>query len=394
MPVYLTATGSYLPGEAVANDEIESRLGLVAGKPSPYRALVLDKNGITQRHYAVDADGKQTHLNEELAAHAVGAALDDRGIGLDEVGLLAVGTTIPDVLMPGFGSMVHGRLARNGHSAPLEVLTTAGICASGASALQHAWTAVLAGRHERAVVAGSELASVMMKSSRFEREGELASGREDVPAGFEYFNADFLRWMLSDGAGSAVLETSPHPSRLSLRVDWIELTSYAHELDVCMHLGTSDPTDVSVGKTWLGARDAVDAHEQGMLVVRQDVKLLARNMMATGKRELERLIANGRIDAELGYDWFLPHLSSYFFADKTAKTLADAGLDLPTERWFTNLATKGNTGSASIFVILDEALRSGLFKPGERILAFVPESGRFIASFMQFTVVGPESAPN
>jgi 3-oxoacyl-[acyl-carrier-protein] synthase III len=388
MTVHLTATGSFLPGDPVDNDLMESRLGLVGGHESRYRRLVLRNNGIRSRYYAIDDDGNQTHLNEELAAHAIERAVEDRGLGLNEIDMLAVGTTIPDILMPGFGTMVHGRLGTNtGQVGPMEVLTTAGICTSGAAALQHAWTAVLAGRHDRVVACGSELLSPMMRSSRFEHESEVHGDREVTPDGFQYFNADFLRWMLSDGAGAVVLEREPNPDRLSLRVDWVELTSYAHELPVCMHFGTSDPKDISVGKTWLSVENGGVAHEQGMLFIRQDTNLLAQNIIRVGCEEVRRLIKRGRVDPDLGYDWVLPHLSSYFFKDKMAKGFREVGLDLPDERWFTNLSTKGNTGAASIYIMLDEALRSGRFERGDRILGIVPESGRFTMSFMQFTCV-------
>jgi 3-oxoacyl-[acyl-carrier-protein] synthase III len=208
-----------------------------------------------------------------------------------------------------------------------------------------------------------------------------------VPDGFQYFNADFLRWMLSDGAGAMVVENEPAAGGRSLRIDWIELTSSAHEMPVCMYMGTSDPTDVSVGTTWLGAADAGAAHEDGMLMVRQDTDVLATGIVSTAAEEIDRLIKKGRIDPDVSYDWFLPHFSSYFFKDKLVKVLDDAGVDIPDDRWFSNLATKGNTGSASIFIMLDEAVRSELFQPGDRILALVPESGRFTMSFMQFTCV-------
>jgi 3-oxoacyl-[acyl-carrier-protein] synthase-3 len=387
MTVHLTATGAFLPGAPVDNDTMEARLGMVGGTPSRYRRVVLRNNGITHRHYAIDEHGRQTHLNEELAANAVQQAVARRGLGLNEIGMLAVGTTIPDLIMPGFASMVHGRLGADPQAAPVEVLSTSGVCASGVAALQHAWTAVLAGRHERAVAGASELASAMMRSSRFERESAVQTERDDAPDGFQYFNADFLRWMLSDGAGAAVLEREPNPDALSLRVDWIELTSYAHELPVCMYLGTSDPTDVSVGRTWLGVEDAAAAHEAGMMVVRQNTSLLADHIVRVAGEEMRRLVKIGRIDRDLRYDWFLPHLSSFYFRPRIAEMLREVGVDIPDDRWFTNLATKGNTGSASLFIMLDEALRSGLFQKGDCILAGVPESGRFIIGSMQFTCV-------
>lgn len=387
---YITSVGGYLPGDPVSNDDMESRLGLVGGTESRYRAKILAANGIEQRHYAIDANGNQTHLNDQLAANAVLNALDRRGIPAAEVDMLAVGTTIPDVLMPGFAAMVHGRLAELDPSTPpMEILSAAGICASGAAAMRHAANAVRLGQHDRAVAAASELASAMMKSSRFETESVLAPQRDETATAYGYFNADFLRWMLSDGAGAVVIEPRPHPEQLSLRIDWIELTSYANAYPTCMFMGTDNPRDVRVGNTWLGRDSASDAERDGMLVVRQDTQLLAESLLPVGTDEVGRLVKKGRIDLDHGYDWFLPHLSSQFFADFLAIGLAESGLDLPRDRWFTNLATRGNTGSASIYLMLDEALTSGMFSAGERILAMVPESGRFSMSFMQFTVVDP-----
>jgi 3-oxoacyl-[acyl-carrier-protein] synthase-3 len=386
MAVHLTASGSFLPGAPVDNDTMESRLGLIGGEPSRYRRAVLRNNGILTRHYAIDEDGHQTHLNEQLAATAIERAVERRGISLNEVGMLAVGTTLPDVLMPGFASMVHGRLGANSDQVgPKEVLSTAGICASGAAAFQHAWTAVLAGRHERVVACASELVSPMGRGTRFEHESEVHADRDGIPEGFQFFNAEFLRWMLSDGAGAVVLEREPNPDGPSLRVDWVELMSYAHEMPVCMHLGMSDPTDVSVGKTWLSAESYDAALEQGMLLGRQDTKLLANNTIRIGTEEMRRLIKAGRLESS--YDWVLPHLSSNYFKAKLATCFRNVGLDLPDDRWFTNLSTKGNTGAAAIYIILDEALRRGLFERGDRILGIVPESGRFTMSFMQFTCV-------
>ncbi len=286
--MFITGTGTFLPGEPVPNDRVEEVLGQIGPRPSRYRRTIQSLNGITSRHYALD-DGRPTHLNEEMAALAVEAALEARGLPLDQVGMLAVGTTIGDLLMPGFASMVHGRLG----APPLEVLSAAGICASGAAALQHAWTGVLAGRHEVAVAGASELSSAMMKAGRFALESQLAPERGDPATAFRWFNAEFLRWMLSDGAGAVVLENRPRAHGLSLRVDWIELTSYAGNQPTCMFLGSSDPRDISPGKTWLTVDTPTDADRAGMLVVRQDTDLLGEHIVATAAEELRRLIKIG-----------------------------------------------------------------------------------------------------
>ena len=76
--------------------------------------------------------------------------------------------------------------------------------------------------------------------------------------------------------------------------------------------------------------------------------------------------------------------------ERLAVGLANAGLSIPQERWFTNLTSKGNTGAASIFIMLDELFKSGSLRSGQRLLCYVPESGRFSSAFMHLTVVGQD----
>src|SRR5690606_13207195 len=66
--------------------------------------------------------------------------------------------------------------------------------------------------------------------------------------------------------------------------------------------------------------------------------------------------------------------------------LEKAGLTIPRERWYSNLTTRGNTGAASIFIMLAEFLESREIKPGEKIFCFIPESGRISAAFMLIEV--------
>jgi 3-oxoacyl-[acyl-carrier-protein] synthase-3 len=70
--------------------------------------------------------------------------------------------------------------------------------------------------------------------------------------------------------------------------------------------------------------------------------------------------------------------------------LANVGLPIPQERWFTNLTSKGNAGAALIFIMLEELFNSGVLRSGQRLLCYVPESGRFSSAFMHLTVVGQD----
>src|SRR5690606_32601657 len=200
------------------------------------------------------------------------------------------------------------------------------------------------------------------------------------------FEKDFLRWMLSDGAGAMLLQPAPNPGAPALRVDWIEQLSFAHELDVCMYSGGDKQADGS----FLGWREYDDPQAiltESLLTVKQDVRLLNENIIpATVERGLAIVRKRRDIRAE-DYAYFLPHYSSAYFRDRLYQSLKTIDFDLPQERWFTNLETKGNTGSASIYIILDELFRSGRLQPGQRLLCFIPESGRFSVAYMQLTVV-------
>jgi 3-oxoacyl-[acyl-carrier-protein] synthase-3 len=63
------------------------------------------------------------------------------------------------------------------------------------------------------------------------------------------------------------------------------------------------------------------------------------------------------------------------------------GASIPEDRWFTNLYTRGNTGAASILIMMDEFLRGDRAQVGDTVLCMVPESGRFNTAYMHFTLV-------
>ena len=85
-------------------------------------------------------------------------------------------------------------------------------------------------------------------------------------------------------------------------------------------------------------------------------------------------------------DYFLPHVSSHYFVNGLKASFLQNGIEIPDEKWFMNLATVGNVGSASIYLALDELLCSGKLKKGNKILLSVPESGRFSYAYAYLTV--------
>lgn len=377
---WITNTAAFLPNAPVENDAMEQVLGLVGERPSRARRLILKSNGIKARHYAIDPETRRpTHSNTELTAQAI-AGLSDR-VDIQTLDCLVCGTSVPDQLMPNHALMVQGALGLP----PLEAVATSGICLSGLTALNYARYAVASGDRQLAVATGSELASPHLLGNRFGGVSEAALAQlERAPE--LAFDQEFLRWMLSDGAGACLIEPEPRPDGLSLRIDWLELFAFAGELPPCMYAGAVRNADG--GLTGWATLDAEERQRQNVMAIKQDVRLLNEAIVPMMiDRPLPGLIEKRGLRAD-AIDHFLPHYSSNYFRDPMRAGLARAGLPIPPERWFSNLATKGNTGAASIYIMLDELYRSGRLRAGETILCFVPESGRFSCGYMHLTVAG------
>jgi 3-oxoacyl-[acyl-carrier-protein] synthase-3 len=376
---YITRTAASLPNAPIENDQVESVLGQIGARPSRVRRIVQRNNGIRRRYYAIDPKtGEASHTNASLTADAVKRLAGD-GFALDDIACLACGTSNPDQLIPNHAVMVHGELG-----APVcEVVATSGVCVAGATALKYGWMSVVSGSARNAVVTGSEVASLGLRARNYEAERpEDALAMETRPE--LAFEKDFLRWMLSDGAGAWLIESAPRRG-LNLRIEWIDIFSYAHVMPVCMYTGAEKEADGAL-RGWM-RYSAREREAKLVFALKQDVRLLNEEVVEyTAVRPLQRIVEQHGLEPQ-DVDWLLPHISSEYFRTRFADGFARAGLPIPQERWFTNLERVGNVGSASIYLMLDELLKSGRLKDGDRLLCFVPESGRFSSAFIYLTAV-------
>jgi len=376
--VFINNLSVFMPNEKVTNAEMEDIIGKISGKKSRAKSVILRSNGIKSRYYAIDKEtGEYNYTNASLAAKAV-VGLFDNEEQLKIIDCLVASTSMADQVMPNHGVMVHGELK----NPPCEVVSTAGICLCGLTALKYAFLNIKAGESQNSVVVASEVASSIMRSERFEAESEykLAQLNEKPEIAFE---KDFLRWMLSDGAGSALLSDTPNSTGLSLEIDWIETLSFADQIEPCMYAG-ADKIDGNL-KGWMMFNDD-ERSQQSIMSVKQDVKILNDNIVAiTVEKALSKIAQKRLIKAE-DFTFFLPHYSSQYFKEKLFAGLENIAFSIPYEKWFTNLTEKGNTGSASIFIMLEELFNSGRLKAGDKLLCYVPESGRFSSGFMQLSV--------
>lgn len=123
------------------------------------------------------------------------------------------------------------------------------------------------------------------------------------------------------------------------------------------------------------------------MAVKQDVKLLDQHIVTTAMARALPEIAAKRLLRPEAVQWFLPPYSSNYFRDKFYQGMKGSGFEIPHARWFTNLDEVGNIGSASIYLLMEALLRSGRLRAGDKVLCFIPESGRFSHCFMLLTVV-------
>jgi 3-oxoacyl-[acyl-carrier-protein] synthase-3 len=365
--VYINATGAFYPGEPVDNAHIDDYIAPLNPGSSRLKRRILAENGIQQRYYSVGPDGRTRFSAAHMAASAVRICLNDAGLPLGDIDLLCTGTSGGDATLPGFANMLQGELG----APPMMTSSHSGVCAAGVAALQHAAMALEGGHARRAVVATSEMPSRLFKRSRF------ASRGYDID-----FDAHFLRWMLSDAAGAWLVEGAPrgeHP----LKLINLHLRSFSGDYPVCMQVGL----EAGAAQSYLDYPSFAEAEKAGAYALRQNIRLLP-NLFDVAIHEYVRLVQSGWIDTTR-IDYFLCHYSSQRFAGVVRELLDKAGLSIPDERWYNNLQTRGNTGAASIFVMLDDFLREHEVKPGERIFCFVPESGRFTVGYLLFEVAPP-----
>ncbi|SHE84899.1 beta-ketoacyl-ACP synthase III [Chryseobacterium takakiae] len=375
--VFITKASTYLPNEPVSNDEMETYLGYINEKPSKAKALILRNNKITTRYYALDQEGKPTHTNAQITAKAV-EGLFDENFGKEDIELLSCGTTSADQIQPSHASMVHGELNLN---KSIEINTSTGLCNSGMNAFNYGFLSVKAGVKENAVCVGSERFSAWMTADKFNHEAENLKLLEERP--IIAFKREFLRWMLSDGAGALLLENKPRPDSVSLKVEFIDFYSYAHEIEACMYAGCEKQEDGSL-KSWADY-PSDEWLKQSIFALKQDTKILDQYILVKGAESLRSSFDKHNLDPNT-IDHVLAHISSGYFKEGLKEEFANVGLDFPWEKWFYNLSEVGNIGAGSIFIALEELMNSGKLKKGEKVLLCVPESGRFAYSCALLTV--------
>jgi 3-oxoacyl-[acyl-carrier-protein] synthase-3 len=302
----ITGTGSHLPPRRLSNADMAAMLAERGLETSD--EWIVERTGIRARHFA--AEGVNA---SDLALPAAQAALQAAGRTADDVDLIIVATSTPDMVFPSTACILQNRLGANGCAA----FDLQAVCSGFVYALTVADSMIRAGTARCALVVGAEVFSRILD-----------------------FNDRTTCVLFGDGAGAVVLEASNEPGILAT-----ELHADGKHVGILCVPGT-----VSGGSVLGDPLLKMDG---------QAVFKLAVGVLDSAARAV--LAKAGRTEADV--DWLIPHQANIRIMQSTAKKLK-----LPLEKLVVTVDEHGNTSAASVPLALDAAVRSGRVQRGDTVL--------------------------
>ncbi len=302
----IIGTGSYLPNEAVSNDELAARLAKDGVETSD--EWIRSRTGITQRHIA-----SPNQTSSDLAMFAAQSALEMAGVGALEIDLIIVATTSPDMTFPSTACILQSKIGAD-NAAAFDVQA---VCSGFVYALTTADAMIRAGQAKKALVVGAEVFSRMLD---WRDRGTCV--------------------LFGDGAGAVVLSASDEPGILASKI-------HANgRLNSILQVSSSIQNGQVVGNPYM--------YMDGQAVFKNAVTALgdvAVEVLESAKMSAEQL------------DWLIPHQANIRIIQATAKRL-----DFPMDRVVVTVDQHGNTSAASVPLALDTAVRDGRIQKGHTVL--------------------------
>ncbi|MGA8009265.1 MAG: beta-ketoacyl-ACP synthase III [Thiomonas sp.] len=302
----ISGTGGALPPRKISNDELAADLATRGVETSD--EWIVARTGIRFRHFA-DAGTTSVDLGEQAARQALEAA----GLQSEDIGLIIVATSTPDMIFPSNAALIQGRLGAAGGAA----FDVQAVCAGFVYALTVADQFVRSGTVRHALVIGAEVFSHILD-----------------------FNDRTTCVLFGDGAGAVVLSASDTPGVLSSA-----LHADGRQASILCTPGRVSGGEIA-GSPFLKM--------DGQAVFKQAVHVLEDVAR-------EALTKAGRAPADV--DWMVPHQANIRIMTHTAKKLG-----IPPEKVVVTVDEHGNTSAASIPLALDVAVRSGQVKRGDTLL--------------------------
>ena len=302
----ITGTGSYLPPRRVTNAELVARLAQQGIESSDH--WIRERTGIRARHFA-----EQGVYASDLGVEAARNALSAAGVRPDEIDLIIVATSTPDMVFASTATILQHKLGVAGCPA----FDVQAVCSGFVYALVVADAMIRTGTASKALVIGAEVFSRLLD-----------------------FNDRTTCVLFGDGAGAVVLQASSSPGILASDIH----ADGKHSGILCV------PGHVSGGQVLGNPLLQMDG---------QAVFKLAVGVLESAARAV--LEKAGRSEDDI--DWLVPHQANIRIMQGTAKKLK-----LPMNKVVVTVDEHGNTSAASIPLALDSAVRAGRVKAGDTVM--------------------------
>lgn len=302
----IIGSGGYLPPNLVSNDELSATLAAKGIETSD--AWIAERTGIRQRYLA--EPGTKT---SELATKAATQALADAGIGADQLDLLIVATSTPDVIFPSTACIVQAAIGAAGCPA----FDVQAVCSGFVYALGVANSFILSGQAKTALVIGAEVFSSILD-----------------------WNDRSTCVLFGDGAGAVVLQASEQPGIIGTH-----LGADGRHFNI-LHAAGSVEGGCVTGDPYL--------RMDGQAVF----KLAVNSLADSASRVCEQ--AGITLDQ---IDWLVPHQANLRIINFLARKM---GLD--SGKVVVTVDQHANTSAASVPLALNAARRDGRIRQGELVL--------------------------
>ena len=300
----IAGTGRYLPERIMTNADLEKIV-------DTSDEWIRTRTGVERRHVAAEHE-----CTSDLCVEAAKAAMEAAGITADEIDLIVIGTTSPDLVFPNVATIVQERLGI--HGCPAFSIEAA--CTGFIYALATADKFIRAGEIKCALVVGAEIITKLIDWS--DRSTCVLFG---------------------DGAGAVIVKPSDEPGIISTHLgadgQYRDLLYYPVGPSKDLHkAGVGDSRIIMSGN--------------------EVFKVAVKTLGAVAETALE---ANGVDKSEL--DWLIPHQANVRIIQATAKRLG-----LPMEKVILTVQDHGNTSAASVPMALDVGVRDGRIERGQLLL--------------------------
>ena len=302
----ITGTGSFLPPRRLTNAELAAQLADQGVETSD--EWIVERTGIRARHFVDDGV-----FSSDLALEACKNALQAAKLTPQDIDLIIVATSTPDMVFPSTACILQNKLGANGGAA----FDVQAVCSGFVYALTVADAMIRTGSAQRALVVGAEVFSRILD-----------------------FKDRTTCVLFGDGAGAVVLEASDTPGILAsdLHADG------KHVGILCV------PGHVSNG------------HILGDPLLKMDGQAVFKLAVGVLEEAARATLTKANL-TEADIDWLIPHQANIRIMQSTARKLK-----LSMDKVVVTVDQHGNTSAASIPLALDTAVRQGKVKPGDTLM--------------------------